>query len=443
VGGVARRAAFFVFSDVAFRRQPGVLNDNSDEGACVQIGDLGQPRVQNLARDLLLKSRLVGSFLFAGPMGVGKEALAIELGRLLNCKQTGGCPPRGLFRETPQGDLGDDEMCPSCRRFVRLTHPDLHVVFPVPTHYWEKEPDRIAEIYRFKSENPWYKPVVSHGDFDRPLGIAAETLRNEVLPAVQRKPVEADFKVIVLSDADLMAFGIGNLLLKTLEEPPDDCLLVLTSSVPDRLLPTIRSRCQVMNFSPLQPEWMTPRLELLHHQSAREARLAANCSQGSMLTAERFFIGQFKEIRDRAIAILKAAGNSDTLELLEMANDTARDFSKNRHLYPVLLRLMSTAARDALLLSESVPTVAPAGNGRSRSRAGTPVSGVVPLVNDDKQQDIEECASRFGSRGLQAVIRRSEEAERHIAGYAHAELALSSMFLSLARESHKARMRKR
>lgn len=406
----------------------------------MQIGDLGQPRVQNLARDLLRGSRLVGSFLFAGPAGVGKEAMAIELGRLLNCKETGGCSPRGLYREPPSGDLEHDTACASCRRFARLTHPDLHVVFPVPTHYWEKEPDKIAEIYRFKSENPWYKPVVSHGDFDRPLGIAAETLRSHVLPAVHRKPVEADFKVIVLSDADLMAFGIGNLLLKTLEEPPDDCLLILTSSVPDRLLPTIRSRCQVVHFSPLATEWMIPRLELLHRKSSREARMAALLSQGSMLTAERSFSGEFDEVRERAIAILKAAGRSETLDLLEMANDTARAFSRNRHLYPVLLRLMSTAARDALLLSESVPTGVSSGNGRGRTRR---TEGVVPLVNDDKQRDIEECASCFGSRGLQEVIRRSEEAERHIAGYAHAELALSSMFLSLAREGHKARMRKR
>jgi len=408
----------------------------------VQIGDLGHPRVQELARDLMQGNRLVGSFLFAGPSGVGKEAMAIELGRLLNCESTGGCPPRGLFRDPPVAGLLDDEMCSSCRRFVRLAHPDLHVIFPVPTHYWEKEPEKVAEILAKKSENPWYKPVVSHPDFDRPLGIAAETLRNVVLPAVQRKPVEARFKIIVLSDADLMAFGIGNVLLKTLEEPPDDCLLVVTSAVPDRLLPTIRSRCQQMHFAPLTHEWMQRRLELLHGRKPSEARVAAMLSQGSRVTAERSFSGEFEEVRERAIAILRAAGRSDILDLLEMANDTARAFSKNRHLYPVLLRLVSTVARDALLLVEAVPTAAPSrAHGRSAT-VGNGATGIVPLVNEDRQRDIEECAAGFGAQGLQAVIRRSEEAERHIAGYAHAELTLSSMFLGMARESHKARNRK-
>ena len=405
----------------------------------MQIGDLGHPRVQNLARELLQGNRLVGSFLFDGPSGVGKEAMAIELGRLLHCETVGACAPRGLFRKEPVADRLDDDMCSSCKRFVHLRHPDLHVVFPVPTHYWEKEPDKIAEIYRSKAANPYYKPVVSHPDFDRPLGIAAETLRSEVLPAVQRKPVQARFKVIVLSDADLMAFGIGNLLLKTLEEPPDDCLLVLTSSVPDRLLPTIRSRCQQIRFAPLLPEWMVPRLELLHAKKTSEARVAAMLSQGSMLTAERTFTGVFEEVRERAISILQAAGRSDTLDLLEMANDTARAFSKNRHLYPLLLRLVSTVARDALLVSESVPVGIPT-KGAAVAKGSSASKGVIPLVNADKQREIQECASGFGSRGLQAVIRRSEEAERQIAGYAHAELALSSMFLSLARESHKARM---
>jgi DNA polymerase-3 subunit delta' len=405
----------------------------------VQIGDLGQPHVQNLAEELLKGNRLVGSFLFDGPSGVGKEAMAIELGRVLNCRTVGGCAPRGLFRTTPVADPIDDELCASCKRFVHLRHPDLHLIFPVPTNYWEKEPDKIAEIYREKARNPYYKPVVSHADFDRPLGIAAETLRSDVLPAVQRKPVEATYKVIVISDADLMAFGIGNLLLKTLEEPPDHCLLIITSSVPERLLPTIRSRCQRIRFAPLSPNWMVPRLELLHGKKASEARIAAMLSQGSMLTAERTFGGVFEGVRTRAIHILQAAGRSDTLDLLEMANEIAREFSKNRHLYPLLLRLVSTAARDALMVTESVHVGAPRRS--TRATTGSIVAkGVIPLVNEDRQREIEECARGFDSRGLQAVIRRSEEAERQIAGYAHAELALSSMFLSLARESHKARV---
>lgn len=408
----------------------------------MQIGDLGHSRVENLARELMSTGRLVGSFLFAGPAGVGKEAMAVELGRILNCQEVGGCAPRGLFRSPPTEDSHVEDMCSSCKRFTHLTHPDLHLIFPVPTNYWEKQAERVGEIYQLKAKNPYYKPVASHPDFDRPVGIAADTLRNDVLPAVQRKPVEARFKVIILSDADLMAFGIGNLLLKTLEEPPADCLLVVTSAVPERLLPTIRSRCQQIHFTPLTPDWMIPRLQQLHQVKTAEARVAALLSQGSMATAERAFTGVFEEVRDRAFHILRAAGRSDTLDLLEMANDIARSYSKNRHLYPLLLRLVSTVARDALLVSEEIPTNAAAattGNRRTPASKVATGNGRLTLINEDRQREIQECASGFGSQGLHAVIRRSEEAEKQIAGYAHAELTLSTMFLSLARESHKAR----
>jgi hypothetical protein len=107
------------------------------------------------------------------------------------------------------------------------------------------------------------------------------------------------------------------------------------------------------------------------------------------------------------------------------------------------LRLVSTVARDALLVSEEVPTaVKPrstaAGRG-ARVSSTTNGNAMLHLINEDRSQEVQECASGFGSQGLQAVIRKSEEAEKQIAGYAHAELTLSTMFLGLARESHKAR----
>lgn len=251
----------------------------------MHFGDFGQPRVQGILRDVLSQHRLSGSFLFDGPAGVGKEALAVESGRLLNCERDGGCGPRGLFRSPPVDDAG--KACSTCRRFFALQHPDLHLIFPVPAEVrnaapkqepklsddWrQKKLGSVREILLAKSRDPYFKPL-----FDKPAGIQAEVIRDVVLPVVHRKPVEARTKVVILCDAEQMAFGIGNLLLKTLEEPPADCLLVLTSSVPERLLPTIRSRCQRFRFAPLPTAWMTPRLEILHEINTTEARQAALC----------------------------------------------------------------------------------------------------------------------------------------------------------------------
>src|SRR5262245_38051295 len=178
-------------------------------GLAMRFGDFGQPRVQALLRDMLAKHRVGGSFLFVGPAGVGKEAVAVELGRLLNCTQPGGCEPRGLFAAPPRP--ADGEACASCRRFRSLQHPDLHVVFPAPIDFWEKaapasdaalpddfrqrEPGAVAAVLHGKARDPYYKPM-----FERPAGIQAELLRDVVLPAVQRRPVEARTKVVLVAD---------------------------------------------------------------------------------------------------------------------------------------------------------------------------------------------------------------------------------------------------
>ena len=450
-------------------------------GMCrMQLGDFGQPRAQKILQEVFLKYKLAGSFLFDGPAGVGKEALAVEIGRLLNCEREGACAPRGLFHSPPTGE--DGEACSSCRRFRNLQHPDLHLVFPVPTGFWEQAPKpgfelpqdwrghdfaAITEVLAAKARDPYFKPV-----FERPVGIQAEVLRDIVLPAVQRRPVEARMKVIILSDAEQMAFGIGNVLLKTLEEPPADCLLVLTSSVPERLLPTIRSRCQRLSFAPLSPEWMVPRLQLLHGVEAMEARAAAFLSQGSMLVAERSLNGVLREVRDRALAILQAAAKGDALELLQHAQVTARGYAGQRHLFPLLLQILASLARDALLLAEGAASLEPASRsarGRGAARAATPAasgratsaatgadtgaasstaaganataaSGARPrLVHEDRLAELQLLAQSFDALALRRMVQQAQLAERQLAGYAHGELTLGALFLGLARESRAAR----
>jgi len=400
----------------------------------MHLGDHGQPRVQNVLRDMFMRHRLGGSFLFDGPTGVGKEALAVELGRVINCERDGSCEPRGLFREPPVDDNGSP--CSSCRRFRSLQHPDLHLIFPVPTGFWEKtgrpdtklpndwaqrEPTSIVDVLRGKALDPYFKPM-----FERPVGIHADVLREVVLPAVQRRPVEARTKVVILADADRMAFGIGNVLLKTLEEPPPDCLLVVTSSVPERLLPTIRSRCQRLTFAPLNSRWMQPRLQLLYGADVPRARLAASLSQGSMLLANRFLNGVFDEVRERAFEILQAAAGCEVLDLLGLANSAARGYAKQRPMFPLLLQMIVLIARDTLLLVEGAITTGDDEHG-------------VELVNSDRRAELNRLAAGYGFAGLTQVIRQAEQAEREIAGYAHSELTLASLFVGMARESDQAR----
>lgn len=381
------------------------------------LGDFGQPRLERLLDEMLARGRVAGSFLFDGPAGVGKEALAVELGRLLNCERgDAACGPRPEFRRSKAPAAA--ERCASCRKFDHLQHPDLTLVFPVPTQTWDKEPGEVVKILARKAADPYYR----HEEFERPTGIQAEVLRDVVMPAVYSRPVEGRVRTVVVADADQMAPNVGNLLLKTLEEPPPSCLLVLTTSVPERLLPTILSRCQRLRFAPLATEWMEPRLQLLHEATPTKARVAASMAQGSMLAAARFLRGDLDGVRERAFAVLAAASSGEWMVLLEEAQALAHDAPKKRWLLPLFLQLLGLAARDAMLLAEGV--VEPA------RRA--PSDAAPALVNADRAADLLQVARRMPPAALQQLVRRAESAERQLAGHAHAEQTLAVLFTEMA-----------
>jgi DNA polymerase-3 subunit delta' len=392
----------------------------------MQVGDFGQPRLERLLDDMLGRGRVAGSFLFDGPPGTGKEALACDLGRLVNCERDGRCTPHPAFAR-PEAS---PESCPSCRKFHRLQHPDLHLVFPVPSGIWEDEPESIHEILVVKARDPYHKP-----EFNRPVGIQAEVLRENVVAPVHRRPFEARVKVVIVADAEQMAPGMGNLVLKTLEEPPDDCLLVLTTSAPERLLSTIRSRCQRLRFVPLAPEWMEPRLQSLYKSA--QPRLAAALSCGNMQAAKRFVSGDFQEVRDRAFEVLSTAAQCDLLRLLELAEATAREATskeeKRRHVPVLLLQMIAVAARDALLVGAGA-TEADGARGK-----GTTHAAGATLVNADRMHDLQALARAWTPEALQRIVRGAEAAERELAGHVHTEMTFMSWFFELARESEKAR----
>lgn len=198
-----------------------------------------------------LRSRLAAAFtrnalpaalLFQGSRGVGKQRLALWLSQLLLCEAAVNAP------------CG---RCQGCQYSQGLTHPDLHWFFPRPRL---KDPDDLDEM-RDDYRDAIAQRVEGRGLYAPPSGmdgIFVATVRHIVQRAVLT-PAIARRKVFIIGDAERMVAQEGtefaaNAFLKLLEEPPADTTIVLTSSEPGALLPTIRSRVSMMRVPALPAE---------------------------------------------------------------------------------------------------------------------------------------------------------------------------------------------
>jgi DNA polymerase-3 subunit delta' len=156
----------------------------------------------------LSRGRVPSAYLFAGESGIGKRFTAVNLAKAVNCLNP-------VTRNA--GTIDACDTCFSCKKIDAATHPDFSVVTP------EKGEIRVAEI-------------------------------RAVEEALSFRPYEGRNKVVIIDDADTMNQSAANAFLKTLEEPPEESLLVLVASNANRLPETIRSRCSRINFTPLSPE---------------------------------------------------------------------------------------------------------------------------------------------------------------------------------------------
>lgn len=202
----------------------------------------GHVALRERLREAVERDGLPASLLLHGPRGIGKQQLALWLARALLCDRSDAMPrPCGA--------------CKACRMAAALHHPDLHWFFPRPRlKGGEPEPEDIREdiaeaiAARMETSGVYEAPGGDEGIFVATVRAVVQTAA--LSPAMSRR------KVFVIGDADRMIAQEGleyaaNAFLKVLEEPPANTSLILTSSEPGALLPTIRSRVVMLRVPPL------------------------------------------------------------------------------------------------------------------------------------------------------------------------------------------------
>ncbi len=323
--------------------------------------------------------RLPASLLLTGPRGVGKQRLALWLAQRMLCDG-----PDARLETEPCGQ------CQHCRYAFKLQHPDLHWFFP---HEKRKESDPSAEDVRadladtieerVKADGLWAASSGMHG-------LYISTVRALVQSASLR-PAMAPRAVFVVGDAERMVQQDGsdaaaNAFLKLLEEPPPGTTLILTSSEPGALLPTIRSRVVTVRVAPLSSAHVS---EFLDDEAVVRRLGATDESRSDLLARAAGAPGQLLE--DSATADAFAAAR----QLLDaaLAPQSPEGHATRAH---VAARQGVSKARGAfsdtldaltVLLHEHVRHTVHSGSERDARRIATAVS-VLEVSKSRTQQNI-------------------------------------------------------
>lgn len=206
---------------------------------------IGQHRVKNLLKEILSSGRIPNALLLEGPDGVGKDAMAIELAKTLNCERSKTEPCN---------------QCPSCRQANSLQHPNIHLVFPLPRgesetkgngpldKLDEKTIKKIREEISLKAHDPYHRIALPKAQVIK-ISSIREVIREQSLSLYQH-----GCRVVIVMQAEELGTESANALLKVLEEPTPGTLFILTTSKRSALLPTIISRCQLLRFGLLSEQ---------------------------------------------------------------------------------------------------------------------------------------------------------------------------------------------
>lgn len=279
---------------------------------------IGQERVKQLLQRTLERGSIAHAYLFFGPQGVGKSALALEFAKALNCEK---------------GGAEACEACRSCKQFETLQHSDVQLIFPLPTGSNEKMGDDpyerlsedvlaiIREEVAQKARDPYHEIQVPKANF-----IKINSIR-ELKRQAAMAHVSARYKIFILFNTEMMNAEASNSLLKTLEEPLPNTILLLTTNDKDQLLPTIVSRCQQIHCEPLAEEEIVRALRERDGAEESVARLAAQLANGSYGQARRLLADDMADRQREVVDFLShtlAQHRSSVLEMIETLSQSDR-----------------------------------------------------------------------------------------------------------------------
>lgn len=234
--------------------------------------------------------------LFCEQGGAGAFPLALAYARYLNC--------------TARTEADACGRCPSCVKYNELAHPDLHFVFPIVAKKEKKKEicdDYLVEWRDFLKSHPYFNmdSWLDYIEAGNSQAIIYSKESDEIIHKLSLKIYEADYRILLVWMPEKLHPSCANKLLKVIEEPPTNTVILMVSETPEQILGTILSRAQRINIRAIRAEHIEQAMIQKYGLSREDAQHVAHLAGGSYIKAveaislgeeNKFFLEQFKSM---------------------------------------------------------------------------------------------------------------------------------------------------
>ncbi len=311
----------------------------------------GQPRPIDLLQGYLKTGQIPGAFLFCGAEGIGKNLAAINFAQALNCL------------ENPIDACGS---CSSCAKISKKDHPDIH--------------------------------EISTQDSDE---IKIEQVR-DLKRSINLRPYEAKKKVFIINDAHRLNPESSNALLKVLEEPPGNSLIILITAKPQLLFKTIISRCQLIRFYPLNRDILRDILVRDYSVSAEDAHYLSFYCEGRL--------GSALKLKNEDVLAFK----NSVIDGFIFSHDS--------------LFIDGLASQDRQQIAGQINILAGWFRDIYFAKIGMPAAA---LINLDRQDNLMRAASRYSELEINEIITTLTKSLMFLEGNINTKLLLSNLRIEI------------
>ncbi len=336
----------------------------------------GNQQIKQTLERLVRSGNFPQSTIFVGKEGIGKKQFALEIARSVVCQ-----------------DPIDFSPCNECNNCTRAKS------FTFPTSGKKED-----YLFVFLSEHPDVGMIIPN----------KQTIYIDAIRELEReanfRPFEAKARYFIIEEAEKMSAGASNALLKTLEEPAETTFIILITSKPASLLPTIRSRCQTIRFAPVSKSEIEKYLFEKLSYSTEDAKLIASVSNGSIGQASNTDADGFREKRDKMVQVIKnLAGKNRFASLLQISEEI--NTTKIRQDFEIYLSIMQTLISDLWKL----------GNSREAE-----------IVNFDLAAHLSELKDQLPNSTLSSWLEEIESVRRNLRFNLNRKVASDALLMKMA-----------